>query len=78
MVIVTLFKELVGLDLSLSTTANIVRENFLNTDAGRWVIEKNMRLDYVPHQDYENFGLILEFFAYMNEEDAAEFIVRFK
>ena len=78
MVRVSLFQEQIGLDLSISTTGNIIRENYSNTDAGRWISKKNITLHMVPQNDYENFGLILEFFAYMSKEDAAEFIMRFK
>lgn len=78
MVRVSLFKEQIGLDLSISTTGNMIREKYSNTDAGRWISKKNILLHSVPQDDYENMGLILEFFAYMSEEDAVEFIMRFK
>lgn len=78
MVRVSLFKEQIGLDLSISTTGTMIRENYSNTDAGRWISKKNILLHSVPQDDYENLGLILEFFAYMSEEDAVEFIMRFK
>ena len=78
MVRVSLFKEKIGLDLSMATIVKIIRENYSNTDAGRWISKKNILLHSVPQDDYENMGLILEFFAYMSEEDATEFIMRFK
>lgn len=78
MVRVSLFKEQIGLDLSISTTGTMIRENYSNTDAGRWISKKNILLHSVPQDDYENMGIILEFFAYMSEEDAVEFIMRFK
>ncbi len=79
MVRVSVYEQFIGMDIAVNRTAKLVLNDFYQTDAGKWVTSKpECVIEYDIHNDYENMGLRLEFFSYMIEDDAAEFIVRFK
>lgn len=80
MVKISVYEQLIGMDLAVNMTARLVLNDFYeNTDAGKWMMSKpECVMQYDIHDDYENMGLRLEFFSYMNVDDATEFIMRFK
>jgi hypothetical protein len=79
MVKISVYEQFIGMDLAVSKTVKIVMNDFYQTDAGQWIASKpECVLRYDIHNDHENMGLRLEFFSYMNEDAATEFIMRFK
>lgn len=79
MVKVSVYEQFIGMDMAVNKTAKIVLNEFYQTDAGQWMAAKpECEMQYDIYDDYENMGLRLEFFSYMNKDDAAEFILRFK
>ncbi len=79
MVKVSIFEELIGMDISVNKTAKFILDKFYETEAGKWMASNpECAMQYDILNDYENMGLRLEFFSYMNDDDAVEFIMRFK
>lgn len=79
MVKVSIFEELIGMDMAVNKTAKFILDKFYETEAGKWMLSNPYRvMQYDIRNDYENMGLRLEFFSYMYDDDAVEFIMRFK
>ena len=69
----------IGLDLAISSIAYMVITNFKNTEQGQWVLERNLEITYTIEDDSANMGLRMKLYVSMtNDEEAAEYTLRFK
>lgn len=71
-------KQLIGLDQSVGHTAEIVLTQFVSTDKGKWLSDRDIQIETLLDDAPEQFGMWLILYANMSDEDRMMYKLSFE